>query len=271
MKSLLFLLNTDRRVSPFDITMAYDAGFDVVIPYENVTASDAKTLVEDALFSRSPKSLRNTCIFIGGRDVVKAREVLKAAKSAMFGPFKASIMIDPSGANTTAAAMVAKVEDAMQEYGLGELKGKTCAVFGTGPVGVTAAEAASKLAAGELDGERQLLLGGDSGLRGYPLRYQEGDRRWLLTLEQRFYTPWYILRLVRVGAAVFFDAGEAWYAGPRGAGTERGLLRDLGFGLRLGSTRSSGSSMLHIDLAFPLAGDASIDSVQFLVTAEDRF
>jgi len=139
-KSLLFLLNTDRRVSPFDITMAYDAGFDVVIPYENVTARDAKTLVEDALFSRSPKSLRNTCIFIGGRDVVKAREVLKAAKSAMFGPFKASIMIDPSGANTTAAAMVAKVEDAMQEYGLGELKGKTCAVFGTGPVGVTAAE-----------------------------------------------------------------------------------------------------------------------------------
>ena len=140
MKSLLFMLNTDRRTSPFDVTMAYDAGFDVVIPYENITARDARFLVEDAIFSRNPKNLKNTCFFIGGRDVTKAREVLEAAKNAMFGPFKASIMIDPSGANTTAAAMVARVEDAMKEYDLGELKGKTCAIFGTGPVGVTTAE-----------------------------------------------------------------------------------------------------------------------------------
>ena len=116
-----------------------------------------------------------------------------------------------------------------------------------------------------------MLLGGDNGLRGYPLRYQEGDRRWLLTVEHRFYTDWYILRLARVGAAVFVDAGEAWYAGARGDATELGVLRDLGIGLRLESTRSSGTSMLHIDLAFPLDGDDSIDAVQFLVNAEERF
>ena len=71
-------------------------------------------------------------------------------------------------------------------------------------------------AAHNLDGEKQLLLGGDNGLRGYPLRYQDGDRRFLFTVEQRFYTPWHVLRLFRIGAAIFFDAGAAWFAGGGG-------------------------------------------------------
>ena len=125
--------------------------------------------------------------------------------------------------------------------------------------------------AGNLDRENQLLLGGDSGLRGYPLRYQEGNRRYLVTLEHRFYTRLHVLRMVRVGAAVFFDAGEAWFSGPAGDEHELGLLKDVGFGLRLGSTRSSQGSMVHVDLAFPLDGDPSIDSVQFLVTTRERF
>jgi hypothetical protein len=126
-------------------------------------------------------------------------------------------------------------------------------------------------AAHNLDRENQLLLGGDNGLRGYPLRYQDGNRRFLLTVEQRFYTRWHVLRLVRVGAAIFFDAGAAWFAGREDDPTELGLLRDVGFGLRLSSTRSSRGSMLHLDLAFPLDGDDSIESVQFLVKAKRRF
>lgn len=126
-------------------------------------------------------------------------------------------------------------------------------------------------AAENLDGERQLLLGGDSGLRGYPLRYQEGDRRYLVTLEQRFYAPWLILRLFNLGAAIFVDAGAAWFAGPSGDEFELGLLRDVGVGLRVASARSSQGSMVHLDLAFPLDGDETIERVQFLVTARDRF
>ena len=126
-------------------------------------------------------------------------------------------------------------------------------------------------AARNLDGENQLLLGGDNGLRGYPLRYQEGDRRYLVTLEQRFYAPWQVLRLVNFGGAIFVDAGAAWFAGPRGDENELGLLRDVGFGLRLSSARSSQGSMVHVDLAFPLDGDETIDRVQFLVTARDHF
>ncbi len=122
----------------------------------------------------------------------------------------------------------------------------------------------------ELDGERQLLLGGDSGLRGYPLRYQDGDRRLLLSVEQRFYTDWHPLRLLHVGAAVFFDMGRAWFAGVDDP-TELGLLRDVGFGLRLSPSRSGRGTMVHLDVAFPLDGSGSIRGVQWLVTSRESF
>jgi methylene-tetrahydromethanopterin dehydrogenase len=145
LKELLFMLDTGRRASPFDLTMAYDAGFDAVIPYENVSPRDATSLTQDAMFSRSPKAFKHTCFFISGRDVAKAEETLKAVKKAMFPPFETNIIIDPSGAYTTAVAIVAKVEDAMASRGLGGLSGKKYAVFGTGPVGITVAEILTSL------------------------------------------------------------------------------------------------------------------------------
>jgi len=145
MKKLLFMLDTGGRASPFDLTMAYDAGFDAVMPYENVDPREAMSLTQDAMFSRSPKAFKDTCFFISGRDVKKAEEVLKAVKKAMFPPFETSIIIDPSGAYTTAVAIVAKVEDAMTSYGLEGLSGKKYAVFGTGPVGITVAEILTSL------------------------------------------------------------------------------------------------------------------------------
>jgi len=145
LKELLFMLDTDRRASPFDLTMAYDAGFDAVIPYENVTPRDATSLTQDAMFSRSPKAFKHTCFFVNGRDVKKAEEALEAVKKAMFPPFETNIVIDPSGAYTTAVALVAKVEDAMNAQGLGGLTGKNYAVFGTGPVGITVAEILTSL------------------------------------------------------------------------------------------------------------------------------
>jgi len=145
LKELLFMFDTSRRASPFDLTMAYDAGFDAVIPYENVTPRDATSLTQDAMFSRSPKAFKHTCFFINGRDVKKAEETLKAVKQAMFPPFETNVIIDPSGAYTTAVALVAKVEDAMNSHGLGGLTGKNYAVFGTGPVGITVAEILTSL------------------------------------------------------------------------------------------------------------------------------
>jgi hypothetical protein len=122
----------------------------------------------------------------------------------------------------------------------------------------------------QLDTELQLLLGGDNGLRGYPLRYQAGTARALFTVEQRYYTKWYPFRLFHVGAAAFFDMGRTWGRDVTGLESS-GLLKDVGVGLRLGSSRSSFGNVVHIDLAFPLDGDDDIDSVQLLVTTKGSF
>ena len=127
-----------------------------------------------------------------------------------------------------------------------------------------------------LDGEDQLLLGGDSGLRGYPLRYQAGDRRFLLTLEQRFYSDREVFHLAHLGAAVFFDAGQAWFVDTltqrdRALQQERRVLKDIGLGLRIASSRSSRGAVLHLDAAFPLDRSNSIKSVQWLVSTGDTF
>jgi len=136
---ILFFLDTDERASPFDICMAYDAGFNVVVPYENVTPENVRKIVQDAIFSRDPKGIKRTCFFIGGKNMEKAEEVLEVARKVMFPPFQTNIIIDPGGAYTTAAAMVAKVEDALEKHNLGDLSTKTCAIFGTGAVGRVAA------------------------------------------------------------------------------------------------------------------------------------
>jgi len=121
-----------------------------------------------------------------------------------------------------------------------------------------------------LDANQQLLLGGEEGLRGYPLRYQAGTSRALLTLEQRYYTGWYPFRLFHVAGAAFFDMGRTWGTDVTGA-TSDGLLKDVGVGLRLGSSRSAFGNVVHIDLAFPLDGGDDIDSVQFVVETKVRF
>lgn len=121
-----------------------------------------------------------------------------------------------------------------------------------------------------LDVDRQILLGGDNGLRGYPLRYQSGDKRLLFTIEQRFFSDWYPFHLFNVGGAVFFDAGRTWGSDALGS-KSLGTLKDVGVGLRIGSTRSGNGRVMHIDLAFPLDGDSSIKNVQLLIEAKRTF
>ncbi len=142
---LLFYLDTDVKASPFDICMAYDVGYDAVIPYENVNPEDAKNITQDALLSRGPKGVKHTAFMIGGKNAERSEEVFQAVKDSMFPPFKTSIIIDPAGAYTTAAAMVAKAEDALVKNKLGELKDKTCAIMGTGAVGQIAAVLLAKI------------------------------------------------------------------------------------------------------------------------------
>jgi hypothetical protein len=124
-----------------------------------------------------------------------------------------------------------------------------------------------------LDLEDQILLGGDNGLRGYPLRYQDGTSRALLSLEERYFSNWYPFRLFRVGAAVFFDMGRTWGGAPlTQPNSSLGMLKDAGFGLRFGNARTGLGNVIHVDLAFPFdSGPTNIRKVQFLVQTEQEF
>jgi outer membrane protein assembly factor BamA len=125
-------------------------------------------------------------------------------------------------------------------------------------------------AGSNLDTDTQILLGGDSGLRGYPLRYQSGTGRWMFTAEQRMFSNWFPFQLFNVGGAVFFDMGESF--GRRPLSTEpQGVLKDVGVGLRLGNGRSGQGNLVHIDVAFPLDGDSSIRGMQVVVETKQRF
>ncbi len=117
----------------------------------------------------------------------------------------------------------------------------------------------------------QLTLGGDTGLRGYPLRYQTGNRRYLLSLEERFYSNWEILKLFNVGGAIFVDAGRAWFTNKNNGLVDQGLLKDVGIGLRLSSTRAGHNRVIHIDLAKPIGATGEVKGLQWLVSLQSEF
>ena len=134
------MFTPDRNVSPFDVNMAYDAGYNAVVPYGDVTLDQIAALTQDAIFSRGPKGVKRTGIFIGGREVGLAADMLEAARGAMVPPFAVSVFADPSGAFTTAAGMVACVERQLAKTHHTGLQGKNVLILGgTGPVGTVAA------------------------------------------------------------------------------------------------------------------------------------
>lgn len=143
-RSILHLLDPMPHASPFDINMAVDAGFDAVFPYDNVLLEQVPGLIQDAIFSRGPAGVKRTGVFIGGRDIGVALNMLDAARKAMVPPFEVSVLADPSGAFTTAAALVALVEKKLKDCHEQKLAGQRAMVFGgTGPVGVATGVIAS--------------------------------------------------------------------------------------------------------------------------------
>lgn len=144
-KHILHMLTPLKQMSPFDVNMAADAGFDVIVPYTNVILDEVTGLVQDAIFSRPPDAGADTGVFIAGRDVSLSLDMFDAAKKAMVPPFVISVFADPAGSFTTAAAMVAKVEKALEKKFERSLKDTRIAIFGaTGVVGFCTAVIAAK-------------------------------------------------------------------------------------------------------------------------------
>ena len=143
-RSILHMFDPMPHNSPFDINMAMDAGFDVLMPYSDVKLESVYGLVQDAIFSRGPSGVKRTGIFIGGRNLGLAVDMMEAAQKAMVPPFEVSVFADPSGAFTTAAALVACVEKQLKEKHGKELKDCHGVVFGgTGSVGIATGVIAS--------------------------------------------------------------------------------------------------------------------------------
>lgn len=143
---ILHMLTSASNLSPFDVNMAMDAGWDATIPYTSLTVEDVPALVQDAIFSRSPSGVKRTGIFIGGRDMMLALDMLEQVRNTMVPPFEISAMADPSGAFTTAAGMIAAVGAKLKEVHSCDWEGShTLVLGGTGPVGMAVAILAAEL------------------------------------------------------------------------------------------------------------------------------
>jgi ribulose 1,5-bisphosphate synthetase/thiazole synthase len=135
MRKLLLQLDSSRLPSVFDQVVAYDAGADQVMSYGGVTETDVRDLIHGCIFTRGPKDLHNTAVWIGGSNMSAGEQLLAMAQDAIFAPFTVSIMLDSNGSNTTAVAAVVKIEEM-----LGNLAGRKVLILaGTGPVGQRAA------------------------------------------------------------------------------------------------------------------------------------
>jgi methylenetetrahydrofolate/methylenetetrahydromethanopterin dehydrogenase (NADP+) len=135
MRKLLLQLDSSRLPSVFDQVVAYDAGADAIMSYGGVTEGDVRDLIHGCIFTRGPKDLHNTAVWIGGTNMSAGEQLLAMAQDALFAPFSISIMLDSNGSNTTAVAAVVKIEET-----LGDLDGKQILILaGTGPVGQRAA------------------------------------------------------------------------------------------------------------------------------------
>ena len=135
MRKLLLQLDSSRLPSVFDQIVAYDAGAEIVLSYAGITEGDVRDLIHGCIFTRGPKDLHKTAVWIGGNNMSAGEQLLAMAQDALFAPFSVSIMLDSNGSNTTAVAAVVKIEET-----LGDLRDRKVVILaGTGPVGQRAA------------------------------------------------------------------------------------------------------------------------------------
>ena len=109
MRTILLQIDSSPHPSVFDRVVALDGGADEVLSYGGVTEDAVRDLVHGAIFTRGPKDLHRTAIFIGGTDMAAGERLLAAVQQAFFGPLRVSVMLDSNGANTTAVAAVARL------------------------------------------------------------------------------------------------------------------------------------------------------------------
>jgi hypothetical protein len=135
MRKLLLQLDSSPLPSVFDRVVAYDGGADEIMSYGGVTEGAVRDLVHGVIFTRGPKDLKSSAVWVGGADMAAGERLLAAVRQAFFAPFQVSVMLDSNGSNTTAVAAVVKMIEAV-----GDVRGRRVVITaGTGPVGTRAA------------------------------------------------------------------------------------------------------------------------------------
>lgn len=168
---ILHMITPLKYMSPFDVNMGIDAGYDHAIPYTNATVEDIYSLVQDAIFSRSPDGIKRQSVFIGGKKAIEALDMMDRAKKAMVPPFEVSVFADPAGSFTTAAAMVACAKKALENNFDTGLEDKRVVVYGgTGVVAFASAVIAT------MAGAKTFLVGYDGPERVRRLTMEANDR-----------------------------------------------------------------------------------------------
>lgn len=133
MKKVLLQLDTEEHPSPFDAIVAHDAGVDVLLSHSGVKPESARALAQDAFFTRGPDDLKNTAVWVGGKNVAAGEQIFAQVQKAFFGPFRVSVMLDSNGCNTTAATTIARIAKER------DLSGERAVVIGLGAVGLRSA------------------------------------------------------------------------------------------------------------------------------------
>ena len=151
--TILVQLDTDPLPSVFDRVVAVDAGVQHLFSYGRVTPADVMPLVHGCIFTRGPKDLHRTAIFVGGSDVAAGEAVLAEVRKHLIPAYglTVSVMLDSNGANTTAAAAV---RAAGKHVNLDTVK--SLVLGGTGPVGQRVARLLAKHGGHVRIGSRQL-------------------------------------------------------------------------------------------------------------------
>jgi hypothetical protein len=151
-RKILIQLDSDPQPSVFDRVVAIDVGADEIFSYGGVRPEQVRDLVHGAIFTRGPKDLKSTAIFIGGSDVGAGERLLEEVRRHLLPQFglRVSVLLDANGANTTAAAAVRAASRHV------DLKSAPILVLGgTGPVGQRVARLLARQGTDVLVGSRQ--------------------------------------------------------------------------------------------------------------------
>lgn len=119
--------------------------------------------------------------------------------------------------------------------------------------------------------DQRIAIGGDDGMRAFPLYYQSGNKSAIASTEYRYITSWHLYQLLDVALAAFVDAGRAWDNPDRITTLDTDTLYGYGVGIRLLPSHASRGSIISIDLSKPVTNNPDLSGWRWRLIAKREF